>query len=81
MRRTILLSALGFASVALASPSPFPSDHEHFGVAADAHFPLRARGTNKNGSTPTYKNPNAAIEDRINDLLPRMTVEEKVAQL
>ncbi|KAG8943685.1 hypothetical protein FRC04_002585 [Tulasnella sp. 424] len=31
--------------------------------------------------TPLYKNPKAAIEDRINDLLPRMTLEEKVAQL
>lgn len=31
--------------------------------------------------TPLYKNPKASIEDRINDLLPRMTLEEKVAQL
>lgn len=31
--------------------------------------------------TPLYKNPNAAIEDRVNDLLPRMSVQEKVAQL
>ena len=28
-----------------------------------------------------YKNPNAHIEDRIKDLIPRMTLEEKVAQL
>lgn len=45
------------------------------------HFSLKARGINKDGSTPLYKNPNAAIEDRVNDLLPRMTLEEKVAQL
>lgn len=31
--------------------------------------------------TPLYKNPKAKIEDRVNDLLPRMTLEEKVAQL
>ncbi|KIO21728.1 glycoside hydrolase family 3 protein [Tulasnella calospora MUT 4182] len=31
--------------------------------------------------TPLYKNPKANIEDRVNDLLPRMTLEEKVAQL
>lgn len=45
------------------------------------HFPLEARGTNSDGSLPIYKNPRASIEDRVNDLLPRMTVEEKVAQL
>ncbi|KZS90856.1 glycoside hydrolase family 3 protein [Sistotremastrum niveocremeum HHB9708] len=28
-----------------------------------------------------YKNPKAAVEDRVNDLLPRMTIQEKVAQI
>ncbi|KAJ4467499.1 glycoside hydrolase superfamily [Lentinula edodes] len=42
---------------------------------------LVARGTNSDGSLPTYKNPNASIEDRVADLLPRMTLEEKVAQI
>ncbi|KAH9887635.1 glycoside hydrolase superfamily [Cubamyces lactineus] len=51
------------------------------GVREDLHFPLHARGTNKDGSVPVYKNPHASIEDRVNDLLPRMTLEEKVAQL
>ncbi|KIJ33408.1 glycoside hydrolase family 3 protein [Sphaerobolus stellatus SS14] len=32
-------------------------------------------------STPLYKNPNAAIEDRVNDLIGRMTVQEKVSQI
>ena len=45
------------------------------------HFHLHARASNKNGSTPTYKDPNASIEDRVNDLLPRMTLDEKVAQM
>jgi len=31
--------------------------------------------------TPVYKNPQAPIEDRVADLLGRMTVQEKVAQL
>lgn len=31
--------------------------------------------------TPVYKDANAPIEDRVNDLLSRMTVEEKAAQL
>lgn len=52
-----------------------------WGVRDDLHFPLHARATNKDGSTPVYKNPDASIEDRVSDLLPRMTVQEKVAQL
>ncbi|KAG6899430.1 hypothetical protein C0995_005965 [Termitomyces sp. Mi166 len=52
-----------------------------FGVRDDLHFSLEARGNNKDGSVPVYKDPNASIEDRVNDLLPRMTLEEKVSQL
>ncbi|KAF5364585.1 hypothetical protein D9758_005612 [Tetrapyrgos nigripes] len=44
-------------------------------------FSLESRATNIDGSLPTYKDPNASIEDRVADLLPRMTLEEKVAQL
>ena len=33
------------------------------------------------GKMPKYKDPNSSIESRINDLLSRMTVEEKIAQL
>ncbi|CAL1702011.1 unnamed protein product [Somion occarium] len=47
----------------------------------DLHFPLEARGTDKDGSLPIYKNPGASIEARVDDLLPRMTVEEKVSQI
>ncbi|KAI0365465.1 glycoside hydrolase [Pilatotrama ljubarskyi] len=50
-------------------------------VRDDLHFPLHARGTNKDGLKPLYKDPSADIEARVNDLLPRMTLEEKVAQL
>jgi len=32
-------------------------------------------------SIPNYKNPNLAIEDRVADLLSRMTLEEKVGQI
>lgn len=38
-------------------------------------------GFTQDNSKATYKNPNAAIPDRVRDLLGRMTVEEKVAQL
>src|SRR5215469_16518774 len=34
-----------------------------------------------NDSTPNYRNPNLAIEDRVADLLSRMTLEEKVNEL
>jgi len=44
-------------------------------------FPLESRATNIDGSLPTYKDPDAPVEDRVSDLLPRMTLEEKVSQL
>ena len=33
------------------------------------------------GKTPLYKNPNAPVEKRVQDLLSRMTAEEKMAQI
>ncbi|KAF9066897.1 glycoside hydrolase family 3 protein [Rhodocollybia butyracea] len=66
-----LLSVLTLLQVALGSSS----------LLEPRKFSLVARGTNLDGSLPTYKNPNASIEDRINDLLPRMTLEEKVEEL
>ena len=71
MSMMLFLAALLFAGSCFALPK---SDD-------DLHFSLNARGLNKDGSTPLYKNPKAAIEDRVNDLLPRMTLDEKVAQL
>lgn len=74
MRTASLALAPLFSLAAYASTS-------HYGVRGDLHFPLHARATNNDGSLPLYKNPHASIEDRVNDLLPRMTLEEKVAQL
>lgn len=34
-----------------------------------------------NNSTPIYKNPNATIDDRVSDLLSRMTIQDKTSQL
>lgn len=34
-----------------------------------------------NAPRPLYKDPNAPIEDRVSDLLGRMTIEDKMAQL
>ncbi|KAJ6603031.1 glycoside hydrolase superfamily [Mycena sp. CBHHK59/15] len=51
------------------------------GVVEGLHFSLESRATNIDGSLPTYKNPTASIDARVKDLLPRMTVEEKVSQI
>lgn len=67
--------------VALPSLLVASATVNHLEVRGDLHFPLHARGTSKDGSTPVYKNPNADIEARVSDLLSRMTIEEKVAQL
>ncbi|KAG6890480.1 hypothetical protein C0992_001148 [Termitomyces sp. T32_za158] len=59
----------------------FAAAENTFGVRDNLHFSLESRNTNTDGSVPIYKDPNAPIEDRVNDLLPRMTLEEKVSQL
>ena len=42
---------------------------------------LVASSFNKEIKKNIYKDPNAKVEDRVNDLLGRMTLEEKIAQL
>ncbi|WP_160145214.1 glycoside hydrolase family 3 N-terminal domain-containing protein [Actinacidiphila yanglinensis] len=44
-------------------------------VAAVASVPAQA------GDNPTYTNPNAPIDVRVNDLLHRMTLDEKIGQM
>src|SRR5678816_4504549 len=44
-------------------------------------LPFSTRTTNSQNATPDYKNPKLSVDDRVADLLKRMTVEEKVAQL
>ncbi|KAI9457376.1 glycoside hydrolase superfamily [Boletus coccyginus] len=73
-------SALAIFLTSLAT-LPTAATVDYLGVRDGLHFSLEARGSNLDGSLPIYKNPNASIEDRVNDLLPRMTVQEKVAQL
>ena len=75
--RFVLVSLLLLPSTVRASKKAADA----LGVRDDLHFPSYDRATNKDGSLPTYKNPEASIEDRVADLLPRMTVEEKVAQM
>lgn len=37
--------------------------------------------TNENDSDPIYQNPNYSVEERVDDLLSRMTLEEKIGQM
>jgi beta-glucosidase len=46
-----------------------------------SHFVYAETNGTENRKNPDYKNPELRIEERINDLLPRMTVEEKAHQL
>lgn len=46
-----------------------------------ALWPLASVAQVSNSSTPVYKNPNATITDRVADLLGRMSIQEKAAQL
>jgi beta-glucosidase len=48
-------------------------------VAAGITVPAIAAG--QSDRTPTYLNPKASVEARVNDLLHRMTLEEKVGQM
>ncbi|KAG6840549.1 hypothetical protein C0991_005866 [Blastosporella zonata] len=65
----------------VAALVPLAAAEDILGARDGMHFSLEARAANKDGSLPTYKNPKASIEARVNDLLPRMTVQEKVSQL
>ena len=44
-----------------------------------SHLPVAAQ--KKDTSLPLYKDSSASVEERVNDLLQRMTIEEKVGQL
>ena len=77
MRCTLahILGLLCFGpSLALASYS-FDDEFADLGIS------LHSRAENADGSVPIYKDASADIEARIDDLLPRMTIKEKVSQL
>src|ERR1700722_6005106 len=51
------------------------------GSAIAGTFAARSRVANAQQATPAYRDANLPVEQRIADLLSRMTLEEKVAQL
>lgn len=52
-----------------------------FAVLGAASAPVPVRDLNRNGVIDPYENPDLPVEQRINDLIARMTIEEKVGQL
>ena len=40
-----------------------------------------AQNATQNATTPLYKNPKASVDDRVADLLKRMTIQDKTSQL
>lgn len=72
--------ALKFATI-LGLIACIRANPELFGVSRDLHFSLESRAENIDGTVPIYKSAKASVEDRVNDLLPRMSVAEKVSQM
>ena len=60
------LTIMPWASVCRAEVNPGDGDY---------------RDLNKNGRMDPYESPDLAVEDRVNDLLSRMTLEEKAGQM
>jgi beta-glucosidase len=89
--RAVLFSAVIAAawSARAAQPEQFPVppafDYQVKLRTSDAKSPLRPGGRdfmdlNKNGKMDPYEDPNLPIEQRIDDLLSKMSVEEKTNQ-
>lgn len=77
--RKIWFSALAFVSMLLIS-MPVDDASAEADIMAGGK-PAAAIAVQKTEEKPTYRNPEAPIEERVNDLLSRMTLEEKIAQL
>ncbi|KAG8718106.1 hypothetical protein FRC08_005946 [Ceratobasidium sp. 394] len=83
--KTIAWSGLLLAAstpMALAQRSTSKSTSYSFSTTKTASTTKTTTSTPKpTAGAPLYKNPKAPIEDRVKDLLSRMTLEEKVAQI
>lgn len=50
-------------------------------VSANAARSSDGHDKGKGGQRPPYKDPNLSVDERVADLLARMTIEDKMAQL
>src|ERR1700712_5659805 len=76
----VVASSAAFAASAFAGGGPGGHGHGPGGGG----FPGHGHGHGGGGGThgqPTYLNPRAPIPKRVNDLLGRMTLAEKVGQM
>ncbi|EAR01577.1 glycoside hydrolase family 3 protein [Maribacter sp. HTCC2170] len=74
---------VGIAVIYLNKKSKSNSNMELLGVEAPTlnQSGISYRDLNKNGKMDTYENPNASIDDRANDLVSQMNLEEKAGSM
>lgn len=80
MKKLLLLSVAfsGIISLSAQAPQTIPA------IYKPGKNPMYHKGWidfNKNGKMDVYENPKAKLEDRIEDLLKQMTLEEKTCQM
>jgi beta-glucosidase len=68
--------AMFFTAASVLSQSIFINSEKKAAIYRDGWIDF-----NKNGTKDVYENPAAKIDDRVEDLLARMTLEEKTAQM
>ncbi|MGB5436129.1 MAG: glycoside hydrolase family 3 N-terminal domain-containing protein [Maribacter sp.] len=79
----ITVLVLGFAIAYFSMKSKSNKNMELLGVEAPtlSQGGISFRDLNKNGKLDTYENPNAQIEDRVDDLVRQMNLEEKAGSM
>lgn len=68
-------------SVIVTLPKSVQQANRPFAIAIQTMDKLSYNDLNKNGKCDPYENPNLTIEERVNDLIQQMTLEEKTGQL
>jgi hypothetical protein len=80
--RFTLIRSNGANYKSMRSRAPFKRALAVAGIVVLSSLaPFSTFVTHSQNSTPDYKNANLAVDARVADLLKRMTIEEKVAQL
>lgn len=68
-------------SVIVTLPQAIRNSGEPFAILFQTQGTLSFNDLNKNGKCDPYENPQLPIEERVEDLIQQMTIEEKVGQL